>query len=96
MIDQKFQERVREAKVDITFWWKRKYNISRSDERYLNATEDQMLEDYIDEKIALYLDEFDDNPEGERIIRGRALDPEFDKKEQEKFKRQLKNIKVLK
>jgi len=62
----------------------------------LTATEEQMMEDYIDEKTALYIDEFAENPAGEEIIRGRALDPEYDKKEQEKFRKQLKNIKVLK
>lgn len=75
-------------------WWKRHYGYSSNDERYLNATDSQILDDYLDYKIMNYREKFPDKfIEG--TAKARAVNPNYDQQTNEAFKEALKNIEVV-
>jgi len=52
-------EAFRKQKTDILTWWKRKYNYSNNDERYLSVTPSQVYSDRLEEIIANTKDDFE-------------------------------------
>jgi hypothetical protein len=95
-LDKEFQDIVNKYDADIVVWWKKKYGYSSNDERFLTATREQIYNDRLEEIVSIYIEKFRFDPERERIERGRLLDPEFDMKENEAFKKKLQNIKIIK
>lgn len=81
--DDEFFSLAKKARKDIVRWWKKKYNYSSNDPRYLEATKSLIMQDFLDSIIDDYNENIGNDPVGERILRGRALDPEWDKKELE-------------
>lgn len=55
-----------------------------------------MLRDFLDNKVKNYLDDYNENPERERIETQRLINPNFDKEENERFKKELSNIQIIK
>lgn len=92
LIDEAFQKKIDDYLHDVVNWWKDYYKYSSNDERYLTATEQQIFSDYIDNKINIYLKEIGRGTEMERVIRGRALDPNFDRKENEAFQKMFTRV----
>jgi hypothetical protein len=95
VISDIFQARVEKAKTSIKDWWKRHYNFSRTDERYLSATEEDIIEDYIDEQVAEYIRNIGSKPMIENDLRGMALDPLYAEKLNEQIKKGFEKIEIL-
>ncbi len=70
-------------------WWKRKYNYSSSDERYLNATMEDVYSDYLEDKIADFNKEFGDNKYALQILRDKAKNKDFDEIQNKTVKEKL-------
>lgn len=63
-------------------YWKRKYNLTSNDPRYLTATYTQILEDVAEDTFYAHMKEFTayDSETNEKI-KQQEIDPEFAKKE---------------
>ena len=44
--EQRCKDAAREASTTVRFWFRKKYNLTVTDSRYLDATEEEMLTDY--------------------------------------------------
>lgn len=95
-VDSDFQEELRKFTSDLSKWWKTHYNYSSNDERYKTATDSQIVEDFLENKFTAYIKELGIDTEMERIVKGRQLDPEFDRKENEAWKNSFKRARVIK
>lgn len=78
--------------MQVVRWWKDKYNYSSNDERYLTATKEQIYSDYLDNIVNKYIDEIGSDKNALEIMKGRALDPDYDKKVNEEFKTNLEKL----
>jgi len=84
-----FQKYVKRCKTIIT-WWKRKFNYSSSDPRYLNATLTQMLEDALEEQAIRYIADYESlDPETNKFLKKRELDPKENDREKERIAESL-------
>jgi hypothetical protein len=88
-----FIERVKQARYSIAFWWKNHFGLSSNSSEFLEATETQMYEDYLDFILGNHVKDYD--PITEEMVLGRINDEHYDIKIAENFKQSLKNIKVL-
>ncbi len=92
--DKEFRQEVKKYRGDVVKYWKRKYNYSSNDPRYTEATLTQIYEDFLDDIVHDFNNEFEDNPLAEEILQAKAMNPEFMKKESEAFKNSLKHVKI--
>ncbi|HEX2868738.1 MAG TPA: hypothetical protein VHO03_16980 [Ignavibacteriales bacterium] len=86
--DEEFYKLAVKARKDIVLWWKKKYNYSRTDPRYLNATQTEIYEDFLEWIIDKYNKEYANDPLAERILRGREKNPDFDLEETERLEKE--------
>lgn len=59
----------KERYKSIEFWYRRKYNLPKTDPRFLDATVDEMLADY-------YAHTFFDDPKAAEVIEDDDFDPD--------------------
>lgn len=82
-------EEAEKQQGDIIVWWKRKYNYSATDERYLNATMEDIYSDYLQEKVADFNKEIGNNKYAVQIMQSKAKDKDFDSTQNKSLKEKL-------
>lgn len=75
---------------DLVVHWKRKYNYSSNDPRYLTATYSQVVEDLLEESVYNFNKEIGKNKVAMDILKGRIENPNYDKEMNQNFKNSLK------
>ncbi len=96
LIDEEFQERIKQQASDIKIWWKKKFNLSSNDPIYLTATEEQIYEDFVEHLVGSYIEEYAGDPIKEEIERNRLLNPNYDKEINDQLQKMLKQgVKVV-
>jgi hypothetical protein len=90
IVDKVYQDEARKHREDIIAWWKKKYNYSSNDSRYLTATLTQIYEDFLEEVLKNYNKEIGNHPQVYNLYKGRFLHKDYDKQLSENFKEDMK------
>lgn len=90
MLSDEFAQEI-EDRSTIRQYWKDYYQYSSNDERYLTATDSQVLSDYLQLKIKGFKDKYPD-PFILKTARNRALNPRYDDEINSQFKLALQHI----
>jgi hypothetical protein len=88
-------EMVEEARKGLKIWWKWHFGFSNTDERYLRATEADMLRDYAEYKVTKYMEEIGSKGALEDDVVGMITDPEYAQKLDKQYKEAFKKITIL-